>query len=72
MGHSQGTAVTFAYLATKPKHAEEKVDMAIVCSTAIFFGGFFKKIVGKWIYNITVYTVVRMINFLIIKYLLIY
>ena len=69
MGHSQGTAVIFAYLATQPKHAQEKVDIAIVCSTAVFIGGFFKKIAGKWIYNVALHTVIRMINFLIIKYL---
>ena len=71
MGHSQGTAVIFAYLATQPEHAQEKVDMTIVCSTVVFVGGFYKKVAGKWAYNIALHTVVRMTNFLIIKYLFI-
>ena len=37
MSHSQGTAVTFAYLATQPEHAREKVDLTIFCSTVLLF-----------------------------------
>lgn len=67
MGHSQGTSITFTYLATKPEYAEEKVNMAIVCSTAVFVGNFFRKIAGKIIYNGILYTVIKLVNTLLIK-----
>ena len=69
MSHSQGTIIVFAYLATKPEHSQEKVDMTIFCLTAVFMGGFFKKVLGKWVYNIGIYTVGRILNYLLMKYL---
>lgn len=59
--------MTWAYLATKPEHANEKVDMAITVSACVFVGNYYRKITGKWLYDIGVNTVARLLNNLIIK-----
>ena len=65
--HSQGTTVTITYLATLPNHALEKVNMAIVASPSVYVGSFFKNAAGKWIYKGVLYTVIKLLNMLIIK-----
>lgn len=59
--------MTWAYLATKPEYASEKVNMAITVSACVFVGNYYRKFTGKWIYNIGVNTVVRLMNNLLIK-----
>ena len=65
--HSQGTTVTITYLAIKPGHAKEKVNMAIIASPSVYMGSFFKNVAGEWIYKGVLYTVIKLLNMFILK-----
>lgn len=67
MGHSQGTSVAMVYLAEHPEHANEKVNLVILASPAVFYGSYITKITGQWLYDISLGTVGRLVNYFVIK-----
>ena len=62
---SQGTSAVFVYLASKPEHGRDKVNLCITASPTAFLGGFIERQFGPVLP--TVRDILKMINSFALK-----
>lgn len=62
---SQGTSATFVYLASKPEHGRDKVNLCITASPTAYLGGFIERQLGPVLP--TVRDILKMANTFVLK-----